>query len=184
MGEGQPKARSKKSDEKIELELRYERARTEKAEMALKQAQGELIEIEKVKQLLFSIAAATKEKLERLPQNCARKVASLRDPREIEMLLRKEVTSAMLELSRSGQRGYMLAQIEEREMEDGGETMEEEEPAPRELETEEASHEKAEAMPERQPAKKKAKKETRAPERKAEPVKEKLRYDPYLEDDD
>jgi hypothetical protein len=173
----------KKSAERMDLELRFERARTEKAEMQLKKAQGELIEIDSVKHLLFSIAAQTKEKLERIPQNTARNLVGLKDPRDIEAILKKEISAAMLELSRAGQRGYMLSHIEEREMGEGQE--------PREDDPEEVVASSDDDDDVSIVANEKKEEPKRTARKKAAPSKlkerkkpERDRYDPYLEDDD
>lgn len=87
-----------------ELAERFLTARTEKLELDVAKKRGDLIEVEKVKLMLFEIASSTRERMESIPQALARKLSTMKEPAEIEALLRREITAALQELSREGTR--------------------------------------------------------------------------------
>lgn len=95
-----------------DLSERYLKAKTEKIELEVEAKRGEFVRVDEVKGLLREIAAVMKERLEGIPQMLARKLSTIKDPAEIEALLKKEISAVLQELNRQETRGYIEADDE------------------------------------------------------------------------
>lgn len=105
----------KKTEETVDLSERILRARAEKIEFEVEAKRGGYVRVDEVKALLREISATMRERLEGIPQVLARKLSTMKDPAEIEAVLKKEISAALQELNREEMRGLLPDDDDEEE---------------------------------------------------------------------
>lgn len=86
-------------NENIDLLLREQRAKTEKAELELEKMKGDLVNKNEVEKIAFEKARIVREAIENIPQRIAPILAAEADIHQCRETLKKELKNALEELS-------------------------------------------------------------------------------------
>ena len=81
-------------------EIRLLRAKADKAELEVLEKRAELIDYQVVLKHYIELAQTVKEKLDTIPQACARRCAGVKTPSEVEKIISEEIKGALRALAK------------------------------------------------------------------------------------